>query len=364
MRMKKNLKKQLSACLCLLLAVMVALCGLFQPALEAHADSGIQLSWDGNYGGYELEIHMTKSTYGFHAGDYIKVLSASESYKDQGYLSNFSGVTYSSSNPSVASVDQTGLVKPKKAGSANISVKYKGIPAQCTVKVVSSLGKDPSGMKYTLKKQFQALDKAYGKGMTASNKYNIVNARNLYENEGKYYSTYQAIVKTTSSEYDPEEGYIYKSVWKAYNPAVCRAYIISQAVASAIDSQNPIGDGDATMFKVAKVSGKGSTVTVKLSKKVTAGQIFAIQASVSKMFDSKVSKSKKTEFPVYIRDTKKGVRYYALATATQGKNTLTVKLQSSKLKKGTSYKLAGVSEWEAGLGTKWTEKGKITFKAK
>lgn len=361
--MNMDLKKRLSVFLCLLLTIPAIMGALPQAKLEVQAASN-QISINTRRVTTTSEIQITTKTKGFYVGDLFSAYAYGSNYKNYGVLSMNSGVTYKSSKPAVASVDKkSGLIKAKKKGNTTITVKFKGASSSLKIKVVSSLGTVPSYKN--LEKAADNLIKAYGKNINNKNRYQVVNAQNLYVEEyNRISSMYHAGL---ISSYDAKRQ-VY--VYKVFIPAITHADAVSDTVNDYKNLKNPVGTGQAKLLEVTSVSGKNNMVTAKLSKKVTADQIFGLKAASSKLWDTKIEKGKKAEFPVYIRDAKTGHKYYAIATATEGKNTLSIKLRSQKLKKG-SYKLQGMvyHAEESGISYysftgDWTNQGNTTFKVK
>lgn len=366
--MKIYMKRRISVFLCLLLTVPAILGALPQAELEAQAAMTTYMSWNGLSGGYDTEgpeIQVTKATKNLYIGDFLSAsVSGDNKYQYYAHLSLNSGVKYKSSVTSVASINaSTGLVTPKKAGSTKVTITFKGVSKTCIIKVVSSLGKVPSSYS-ALKKASNVLIKAYGKKITLSNRYKVVNARNQYlERRNGTFSgninTYYGV--ESISNYD-SSSYTYKNTNKAYMPELAHAGAINGKIIDYVKSVNPIGTGGAKLFKVSSVSGKGSNVKAKVSGKVTDNQIFGIKASVSTIWDTKIAKGNTAKFPLYLQDVKTGHKYYAIATVSKGKNVMSIKLQNAKLKKNTSYKLVGITQEE--IYRDWANWGKTKFKAK
>ena len=333
--MSSCLKRRLAVFLCLLLSMPAILGAIPQAGLEVQAATTVNLNWQGVSSGSSTkgpEIQMTKKTKGFYMGDYLYAYSYGNSYKNYGTLYLNSGVKYKSKDTSVASVNaSTGLVTPKKPGSTKITITYKNVSKECVIKVVSDLGKISDSYQ-PLKKASDTLIQAYGKKVTASNRYNLVNARNLYL-EAKEHVTDYALNHNfgMQSTYDATT-YQYKN--KAHLPQLAHAYAISETVRKYVESANPIGTGSAKLFK----------------------------ASVSRIWDSKIAKGNTAKFPLYVQDVRTKHRFYAIATATKGKNVLSIKVQNLKLKKKGSYRLVGISHDE--IYRDWANQGKTSFQAK
>lgn len=359
-----NLRKRIAVFLCLLLTVPAMMQALPQAKLEVQAATTVSVSWQGLSGsGEERDIQISTKTKGFYMGDYLYAYSYGDGYKKYGALSMNSGVKYKSSNTSVAAINSTtGLVTPKKKGSTKITIKFKGVSKTCTLNVVSNLGSGPAEYN-KLQKSANALIKGYGKKITTSNRYKVVNLNNVYREERgvvPYISGMSPNYGVESTSAYSDSTWVYAN--KAKMPALAHAYVISDKVSDYVDSVNPIGTGSAKLFKVSSVTGKGSAITAKVNGKVTVNQIFGIKASVSSIWDTCIANGNTAKFPLYVKDMTTGHKYYAIATATKGKNTLSIKLQSSTLKKNRTYKLLGISSYD--IYGDWTNWGKTTFKAK
>ena len=335
--MKTNLKRRIC-----LLTLPGILASLPQAELTVQAAGTVYLNWSSSVSinpYMNPEFQMTKQTTGFYIGDYLTASESGNGYKNYGALSLNSGVKYKSDKTSVVTINKsTGLVKAKKNGTAKITITFKGVSKTCTIKVVSKISK-LSGNYNTLKKSADALIKTYGKKLTSSNRYQAINANYLYINaceSAPYTSNFNFYSGLTSSYQNGKSTYI------AHLPMLAHASVISSKIDTYATNLNPIGTGNAKIFRLKSVSGKGSTVTIKLSKNTTEEQMFGLKAAASNFFDSKIDKSNKVKFPIYIQDVKTRHKYYGLATATKGKNIISVKLQSLKLKKGSSYTLIGM----------------------
>lgn len=358
-----NLRKRIAVFLCLLLTVPAIMGALPQAALEAQAATTTYLSWQGVFYDDVAEFQMAKSTSGFYVGDYLYGYASGSNYKYYGTISMNSGVKYKSSNPAVAAVNSTtGLVTPKKTGSTKITISFKGASQTCTIKVVSNLGACPSTSYKALKSAASALVKGYGKKLTASNRYKVTSLYNRYIDEMEE-APYSDVNRYYGLEIFTEmSGDNYININKVRIPILAHANAIGDNMEIYFKNVNPIGTGGAKLFKVSSVSGKGSVVNAKLNAKVNADQIFGIKAAVSGIWDTNIASGNTAKFPVYVKDMSTGHRNYGIAIVTKGKNTLSIKLQNSTLKKNRTYKLLGVNTHN--LYKDWTNWGKTTFKAK
>lgn len=180
-----DLKKRIAVFLCLLLTIPAIMGALPQAKLEAQAATTVSVNWQGISTGDndEAVFEISTKTAGFYMGDYLYAYSYGNNYKNYGSLSMNSGVKYKSSNTSVAAINSTtGLVSPKKSGSTKITISFKGVYNTCTLKVVSNFGSGPAEYN-SLKKCANALIKGYGKKITTSSRYKVVNLNNIYEME-------------------------------------------------------------------------------------------------------------------------------------------------------------------------------------
>lgn len=377
----KFMKKRIAVFLSLMLTIPAILGALPQAKLEAQAASTYYyMNWTGLTSTYVdsksvVFAQMTKNTTDFYLGDYIVANKSSGSkYTSYGYLSMNSGATYKSSDSSVASINSsTGLVKAKKKGKTTLTVTWKGQKSTCELEVVSSVGSVSS--KYnSLKKSANSLIKTSGKKITGKNRYKAVNAWNLYKTlrmeidntittlTSSDVETYSGLKRDVEYKTSESGSYYGQTINKVKLPILQRATVYGRTIDSYISTKNPIGTGSAKLLQSKSISGKNKTVTVTLKSKVTADQIFGIQAGVSSIWDTKIASKNTAQFPVYIKDTKTGHKYYALATVKKGSNKLTIKTKTLKLKKNVKYKLIGSSMGD--LYPSWSNKGKVTFKAK
>lgn len=331
----------------MLVAFTTVFCVMPQESVQAATT--VYFNW--RAGGYTDDsrlVQVEKGAADFYIGDYVNANLSGDSYKACGYLSNCSGVTYSSSNKTVADVNSsTGKVTAKKAGTATITVKFKGATTKCKVQVVSSL-KSVRPYDYDqMKSMAAAVIKAYGKGITTKNRYSVLSAVELYEANVYTYSAGYTSAYTNG-----------KSISCIYLPAAGHAYALADKLEEYGDARNPFGTDHSKVFTVSSISGKNKTVTVKLSGKVTAEQIFGALYATSR--DTKVSSAKTVEFPICVMDQKTKHRYYAEAVIKQGSNVMTITTRTLQMKKGTSYQLKAYGS----ASTDWLVNGKISFKAK
>lgn len=300
----------------------------------------------------DWDITVYKGASNIYAGDYVsaykETYSSNTGWKSDylGYLSLVSGVTYSSSNKKVATIDKTGKITTKDTGTTTISVKYKGNTIKFDLVVVSKTKfynqlqsynqySDYKTTASTADKSAKAFLKITGSNPTIkdSNRYKLLTAYKNYN----VYSGYTSI-----SEYDSTTG-TYTGAYYCYSPSSAHAYAIYSKISNYSYDYNPFiyATGTAKQLNVKSIKGSGKTVTITLKKAITADQIYGANYVFS--WDSEVKSSKTYTFPIYVQDTKTGYKYYGIATMTQGSKTITIKLQNKSLTKGTKYKLLAQS---------------------
>ena len=116
-----QLKKRLSLLLCMLLVFTSAFIAVPE---ETQAATTYQFNHIGAYGN---DIYVYKGADNLYAGDYIFAGRTTNGiYKEYGYLSRLDGVSYKSSETSVASISsKTGKITTKKNGTTTITATYK-----------------------------------------------------------------------------------------------------------------------------------------------------------------------------------------------------------------------------------------------
>ncbi|MGN0140617.1 MAG: Ig-like domain-containing protein [Roseburia sp.] len=341
-------KKRLSIFLCILVA-FTTVC--FAAPQEAKAASNVSLGGVVN-ASYIKEVQVYKGAQNLYAGDFITAYVSSP-YKEYGYLSMNSGVTYKSSDKSVATIDsKTGKITTKKNGTTTITVTFKGASGKFKLRVVSknSIKKAIGSYYLSSLSERESCAKAFldttGNitGITSANRYKVLTAYTSYD-----YKYYNGI----SSSYDSSSG---KSIYYIYCPGESHAYAICTLLSNYAYTRSPFTTSSSKCFRVNSISGKGNSnkITVTLKDKVTEDQIFG--GNYLLHFDSEIKKSNKYSFPITVENTKNKYKYYAVATVTKGSNKMTIETRSLKLKKGTTYKLVAQSG-------DWLRYVKNTFKA-
>ena len=319
-------KKRLAVFLSMLV-VLTTVFGLIPPAQQVQAAQNVTLIREG----YQDVLCVQKGMSNLYMGDYVSASWYDElSHRVYRYLTNLKGVTYKSSNTSVISVDKTGKMNAKKAGTAKLTVKYKGVSYTREVKVVNSVKKYVSDTYFEdafYKKCGASFLKAYGKGITAKNRYTLTSI--LKKVDRLRYHSYCAGETSVSVGN--------QFAWIIYEATFVHANRLAENLSNYAEKINPFSTRSSKTFNITKLSGKGNTITATLSSKVSADQIFGIQYSES--WNTEVKSTSKVDFPIYVCDESTGHRYYAVASVKKGSKQITIKTKSLKLKKGRKYRL-------------------------
>lgn len=338
------LKRRISMFLSVLVVFTTMFCALPQEKVQA-ASKTTYLNWD--MASVEGLI-VQKGVDNFYIGDYASAgVYGVYSYTYYPYVSLVKSVTYSSSNTKVATVNSKGKVTAKAAGTTTLKIKYKGKTISTKLQVESSLASYNSTVENLsrIKTETTSFIKTYGSGITTKNRYTILSAYNRMKDLGYF---------NASTDRSTVIG------GKTYTVICAPSSQHARALASAVNNygseKNPFGTKQSKEFNVSSISGKSKTITVNLSKAVTADQIFGVQYANG--WDTLVAEKKTVKFPIYIEDVKTNHSYYAIASVTKGSKKMKITTTNLTLKKGKSYKL------ETGTSRSWLLHGKITFKAK
>ncbi len=335
----KYVKKRISVFLAILLAVSTVLVAL--PTEKVQAATTYDLMWSAN--GTRVEVE--KGAKDVYVGDYIFAYkSTSNAYEYLGYLSMLSGVTYTSSNTKVATVDKkNGKLNAKKKGTTTIKVKYKGKTISKKFKVVSSVESVRKIDSNLSKKEKEAKKfvKKYGNGKNVSkDRYELLTLKrncdqigwssgvvNMYNN-GKVISY---IVSPVSARYAAKKG-----AFEIY-----------------CEKMNPFSTRSAKAFQVKSVKASGKKITITLKNKVSKDQMFGT-AYMKAMYDlEKVKEKNSLSVRFWIWDSNYN-QIEATGVVKKGSNKIVVTLKKS-MKKGKKY------TWYSYNG--WTDPKKGTVKA-
>lgn len=329
-----------------MLIMLTTVFGLVPAESVEAATTSVAVGWNGPGYNEQYAIQVKKGAKDLYIGDYLRFsITKGGNYKSYGCLSNNTGVTYTSANPSVVSVSNTGKMTVKGFGLATINITFKGYSHTVYVKGVKDFSKE---LKESISRQNTAGDKyaaafikAYGKGVTAKNRYSLLN---IYKKAG-YFSSGYATTYVSSLECG------------IYNGTAGRANALAENLYKyANEKANPFSTNSAKVFNIQKISGKGQQITVTLKSKVTADQIYGVQ--YAKNEDTNVKEVSTVQFPIYVKDMKSEHRYYAVATIKKGSKTMTIKTKNLKLKKGSKYCLMDSKYYPTERDT-WVTRSKV-----
>lgn len=236
--------------------------------------------------------------------------------------------SYKSSNTAVATVDKAGVLTAKKAGTAKITVTYKGAKDTFDLKVTNKGGiKLSNYAKY--EKAAKKMLNLNVKKISKKNRYQalkIYGDFNKIGEGGKIY--WNGILAPTGT------GDI---VNKIVVPSKAKANVKSEEFYEFANEMNPAGTRSAKAFKVksvGEVKAKSSSFKIVLKNKVTADQIYALKACNT--YYNNTKDDQKATFSFYLRDKKGQITYFD-ASVKEGSNVISVKLQKgSKLTKGAT----------------------------
>lgn len=370
-----QLKRNISILLCLLLTFTVIFMAVPE---EAQAATTYDFSGLDSYGSSDATVTISKGESNFYAGDLISVSAGVyPNRKNLGYLSNLKGVTYKSSNTSVAAIDNTtGKVTIKKTGTAKITMTYKSKIINFNLRVVSSAAKlykeiaanysnytDDYGKTSYWKstataanKEAKAFLKKTGATVTInkSNRYKLISAcktasNHTYYNTNHYTSSYS--YSCFDSGLESSRGYNEPTKIWLYSPDSLHARAIYEKICTyaagfcsysdkfnVLSSNWDVKAAD-NVFEIKSITGKAKSNTIKvtLKDKITADKIFALNFIYS--WDGEVKEASVYTFPLRIQRTSTGHKYYAIATVKKGSNQMTIELQTTKLVKNAAYKV-------------------------
>ena len=193
------------------------------------------------------------------------------------------GVRYSSSKPSVVSVNKEGLINPMKTGSAPISITFIGKTESVPIKVVKKGKLKLSSFKKQEKSAKEFL-KVCDKKITSKNQYEILKKYLTFRDCcGAGYELRNKIdengLKVEKSKNPNGPSYVTKNVILA--PNVAKAKVKSMKVLDYFKKRSPVGTNTSKWFKVKKVNVPNpgaTTFTIALKNKVTASQLYSLQA--------------------------------------------------------------------------------------
>lgn len=355
-----DFKRRIAIFLCMVMTLTTVFCMMPQQEVQA-ASNQMKFNWrigtnwnydqsTGKYTESKCQVAVVTGQEDFYIGDYVSASKTGKTYAYYGYLSTQSGVTYASSNSKVIAVDKYGKLTVKKAGTATITLKFKGKSTKIKLKAVD--GEVPSGYYSTSAAAIsdaKKLVKTYGTGITVKNRYELVNqvAKINKKSSGQNYSMGLYIVIQNGVQY-------------ITNPICAHGSAIMSAVSEySYSVANPLSTRSSKMFKINSVTGKGTTATITLKSKVTADQLFGLACTTRKDYKSTIQKGNTCQFKIKLKGNGKTIS--ATATAKVGSNKITIK--TKKLTKGKTYVLQDCY-YGGWLDSKKGGNKKISFKAK
>lgn len=313
---------------------------------------------------YTEKIVVYKDATNLYAGDFIYV------YKCKGatdtYISRLSsiksGASYKSSDTKVVKINsKTGKMSAKKAGTAIITVKYKGAKTSFRIVVLnkSKFFKELTTLKAeytkdyanTCSKEAKVFLNEVGKNTTidTTNRYKLLSATKRHHVDSGYTST--------TLEDDPEA-----DIYYVYSPTATHAYTVYNNITVYGYRRNPFDDLSEKHFRIKSIKGKGNIITITLKDKVTLNMIYGANYKYS--WDSEVKESNTYSFPIVIQNTTTKHMYSGVGTINRGSTKMTIALNTHTLVKGDTYQLlsrTNTTSYYSTLGT-WLDK-KDTFKA-
>lgn len=320
-------KRRLSIFLCMLLAFSAMFMAMPQ---ETKAAGNVIF---GGMASDDEVVQVYKGSKSLYAGDMVMAWDGT-TYKNYGYLSMNSGVTYKSSKPSVASVNsKTGKITAKKNGTTVITVRFKGATQKINLEVLSkkTIMNDMYGYQKEMLPDLEDAAKVLLSAVGSTNKITTANR-------------YKILTACASYDYQNESGYNYDyNDGKSYNSVYCPQALHAEAVCKAmklyVNGRNPFGTDAAKAFVIKNISAVGNSqkINVTLKKNVTEEQIFAGQGNLT--WNTEIKKTNTYSFPIMVQNMKTRCKYYAVATVQKGSNKMTIETRDLKLKKGTKYRL-------------------------
>ena len=348
-------KRRIAVFLCMVMTLTTVFCMTPQQEVQA-ASNQMKFTWSigtnwnynqstGKYSESKCPAAVVIGQEDLYIGDYVYAVQTGKAYKYYGYLSTQSGVTYASSNRNVIAVDQYGKLTVKKAGTATITLKFKGKSTKIKLTAVDGEVPATGYENAAATSAAQKLEKLYGTGITAKNRYELVN-QIAKINRQTYFMGTSKINK---------DGMQYIS-----NPICAHAAAIKSAVNEYTYSvANPLSTRSSKMFKINSISGQGTKATITLKSKVTADQLFGLACNTRKDYKSTIKKGNACQFKIKLKGN--GKTLSATATAKVGSNKITIK--TKKLTKGKTYVLQDCY-YGGWLDSKEGGNKKISFKAK
>lgn len=355
--MKKNLKRRLAVWLCLVLVLQAVSTilptrELFTEEVNAKVTYNMYLTGCGG----EIYVEEGQSVI---LGNYARIWEYDTKKNAGGKAYCLSGVkgNYESTDATVASIDNKGVLKALSVGDAEVTVGYKSEKKTITVHVVEKDSfadiRNSEGMaEYSelMNKLIAAVPT--NQKMTTKNAYSIINLYNKAEQMSR-----NLLISSDGVMYDYNE-----SMYKLVVPEAGIMDVVSLMQGQFSETYHPFSTTSSKALKLKSATGKAgsSSITLKFKSKVTEANILCLQ-----MYGEDSINRKKAEYPyLYVLD-QDGNWYNGEVVLNVNKNTATLKLSQydydvneyvpAKLKKGTTYYI-GASKVD------WGGKKKVTIK--
>lgn len=346
---------QRKTAVCMALALFLTMIFSVRPETAVLAyGAAAQLEW---YDGSAETTISVEAGNQFYIGDFVMVLSG-----DSSATASLIKASYQSSSSKIASVNQKGSLKAKKAGAADITVKYQGRSVVChlTVEKKGAFEVNKDEAVTELKAAAKALAKGMPKKLGAAKGYAFKQKRD------KYLTAYE----TYSLKKLSYDGFLYEKERPAptgtadYNRseklAVPQAgrYLTAESLLRQFRQKNdPTSRKAAGAMQISSASAaaKSGKINIKLKKKLNSNQILAAQLAFPAQ-NSTIGSKSKANIQMSIYDETSCTYYKGNLTLKKGSANLTVTPMSysggvyknAELKKGHVYLLGSSMNWANG----------------
>ncbi len=349
-------RKKLSVWAAVFMTVAISL-SVFSAASVPAAAAELQINW---YNGEtETEISVEKGEK-FYIGDFVSILGENISK-----TASLVKASYKSQRPKIASVSSKGYLSAKSAGTTDISVSYQGETLICHLTVVKKGTFD----KTTAVKKLQAAAKTLSKGMpaklTAAKGYTLKKKKDTYLNTYKAYSmkklAYDGFLY--EQERPASDNSDYKRSEQLAVPQAGRYLTAEALLRQFLLNNNPTSIKSKKTMRIASAaaSSKTNKITIKLTKSLTADQIFAAQLAFPTE-NSTINSKTKANIIMSVYDETAREYYRGELVLKKGSRQFTVNpvvstyggYEKAELVKGHVYMLESKLSWAN--GTKITAK--------
>lgn len=312
------------------------------------SQSYISLNWSGISGKVErtldedkaivinytmtVEVGQTFNIGDFAVGSFEGRLSDSDNI--------VKSATFKSSKKSIATVSKSGVVKPKKKGKTELSIKLDDETIKLTLKVV--------GQKYSqrddviaIQDEITSLLKKYPKESSITVKNGVTVAKRIANIDKKIAAFKVSNNKINKYGFYRSDYYYYRDRDFANRLVIVNYAQYSDLVETFYDLQAENNPYDLTKagFSISSASGNfnSETVSVKFAKKVSATQVFALISLSDYNQNFKSTMSVDVDALILKSDAAGNLSYYDTAYSKVKKGTKSIKLHLADelLDKGT-----------------------------